>query len=57
MEVLFAGDDEAKWTRFRRKAATLVSKTVDANFNKTETFFWLTGRLGTVDIFAALGEK
>lgn len=39
MEALFAGDDEAKWTRFRRKAATLVSKTVGANFNKTETFF------------------
>lgn len=38
MEALFAGDDEAKWTRFRRKAATLVLSTIDANFNETDHF-------------------
>jgi hypothetical protein len=39
MDALSAGDDEAKWTRFRRKAATLVSRTIDANFNKADHFW------------------
>jgi len=38
MEALSAGDDGAKWMRFRRKAATLVLKTIDANFNKADHF-------------------
>jgi len=53
MEVLSAGDDEAKWTRFRRKATTLVSRTIDANFNKTDNF--LNNRsIQNVKIFATL---
>lgn len=38
MEALSAGDDEAKWTRFRWETATLVLSTIDANFDKTDHF-------------------